>query len=150
MNIDNIIKYIIYFIFIVFQVGVPCLAAYAISYGVIHLLRTRGIQRTLRQIFVPCLIAIVIALVALIQHPILSCPTELQPRLTQEIKREAIHIGKDVTWFPFFTAEITIKDIREDGIVTIEPLYLFVFARAEIEFGGADGPEVTRSIYLIW
>lgn len=147
---DYIIKYTIYVVFIIFQLGVPFLAAYAISYGAIRLLRSRGIQRKLRQIFVPCLIAIVIALVALIQHPILSCPPELQPRLTQEIKREAIHIGKDVTWFPFFTAEITIKDIREDGIVTIEPLYLFVFARAEIEFGGADGPDVTQSIHLIW
>lgn len=147
---DYIIKYAIYLIAIIFQISVPCFVAYAISYGVIHFLRLRGINRKLVQIFVPCLIVIAIALVALIHRPIISCPKELQPRFTQEIKSEAIRIGKDFTWFPFFTVKITIKDIRDDGIVTIEPLYLFVCASAEIEFGWADGPDVTQSIHLIW
>lgn len=135
---------------VLFQLAVLCLVAWGISWAVVRLFRLERTKRTRGKVFVPCLAALFVVLAVWAQHPIVSCPAELQPRFTQEIKREAVRIGKDFTWFPFFTAKITIKDIRDDGIVTIEPLYLFVCANAEIEFGGADGPDVTQSIHLIW
>lgn len=53
-------------------------------------------------------------------------------------------------YFPFFTAKITVKDIQEDGVVTIESLYLFALASDEVAFGGPDGPEVVEKLNLIW
>ena len=85
-----------------------------------------------------------------VQNPIVSFPAELQPRFTPEMRQEAVALQKGFVYFPFFTAKITVKDIQEDGVVTVESLYFFALARDEVAFGGPDGPEVVEKFNLIW
>ena len=98
----------------------------------------------------PCLAAVFLGLVVWVQHPIVSCPAELQPRFTPEMRQEAVALQKGFVYFPFFTAKITVKDIQEDGVVMIESLYLFALASDEVAFGGPDGAEVVEKLNLIW
>ena len=127
---------------VLFQLVVLALIAYGVSYVVVRLFRLERTKRTLGKVFVPCLAAV--------QNPIVSCSAELQPRFTPEMRQEAVALQKGFVYFPFFTAKITVKDIQEDGVVTVESLYLFALARDEVAFGGPDGPEVVEKLNLIW
>jgi len=128
---------------VLFQLAVLALIAYAVSYVVVRLFRLERTKRTLGKVFVPCL-------AVWVQNPIVSCPAELQPSFTPEMRQEAVALQKGFVYFPFFTAKITVKDIQEDGVVTIESLYLFALASDEVAFGGPDGPEVVEKLNLIW
>lgn len=135
---------------VLFQLAVLALIAYGVSYVVDRLFRLERTKRTLGKVFVPCLAAVFLSLAVWVQNPIVSCPAELQLRFTPEMRQEAVALQKGFVYFPFFTAKITVKDIQEDGVVTIESLYLFVLARDEVAFGGPDGPEVVEKLNLIW
>lgn len=135
---------------VLFQLAILCLVAWGISWAVVRLFRLERTKRTQGKVFVPCLAAVFVALAVWVQHPIVSCPAELQPRFTPEMRKEAVALQKGFVHFPFFTAKITVKDIRDDGVVTIESLYLFALARDEVAFGGPDGPEVVEKLSLIW
>ncbi len=135
---------------LLFQLSVLCLMAWGISWVVVRLFRLERTKRMQGKVFVPCLAALFVALAVWVQHPIVSCPAELQPRFTPEIRQEAVALQKGFVYFPFFTAKITVKDIQEDGVVTIESLYLFALARDEVAFGGPDGPEVVEKLHLLW
>lgn len=132
---------------VLFQLAVLALITYGVSYVVVRLFR---LERTLGKVFVPCLAAVFLGLAVWVQNPIVSCPAELQSRFTPEMRQEAVALQKGFVYFPFFTAKITVKDIQEDGVVTIEFLYLFVLARDEVAFGGPDGAEVVEKLNLIW
>lgn len=135
---------------VLFQLAVLCLIAWGVSWAIVRLFRLERTKRTRVKVFVPCLAAMFIAVAVWVQNPIVSCPAELQPRFTPEMRQEALALQKGFAYFPFFTAKISVKDIREDGVVTIESLYLFALASDKVAFGGADGPEVVEKLSLIW
>ena len=115
---------------VLFQLAVLALIAYGVSYVVVRLFRLERTKRTLGKVFVPCLAAVFLGLLVVwVQHPIVSCPAELQPRFTPEMRQEAVALQKGFVYFPFFTAKITVKDIQEDGVVMIESLYLFALGQ---------------------
>lgn len=135
---------------VLFQLAVLALIAYAVSWVVVRLFRLERTKRTLGKVFVPCLAAVFVGLAVWVQNPIVSCPAELQSRFTPEMRQEAVALQKGFVYFPFFTAKITVKDIQEDGVVTVESLYFFALASDEVAFGGPDGPEVVEKLNLIW
>ena len=135
---------------VLFQLAVLALIAYGISWVVVRGFRLERTKRTRGKVFVACLAVVLAALAVWVQHPVVSCPAELAPRFTAEMREEALALQKGFVYFPFFTAKITVKDIQEDGVVTIESLYFFALARDEVAFGGPDGAEVVEKLNLIW
>ena len=114
---------------VLFQLAVLALIAYGVSYVVVRLFHLERTKRTLGKVFVPCLAAVFVGVAVWVQNPIVSCPAELQLRFTPEMRQEAVALQKGFVYFPFFTAKITVKDIQEDGVVTVESLYFFALAR---------------------
>lgn len=135
---------------VLFQLAVLALIAYGVSWVVVRGFRLERTKRTRGKVFVACLAVVLAALAVWAQNPVVSCPAELAPRFTAEMREEALALQKGFVYFPFFTAKITVKDIQEDGVVTIESLYFFALARDEVAFGGPDGAEVVEKLNLIW
>lgn len=135
---------------VLFQLAVLALIAYGLSWVVVRVLRLERTKRTRGKVFASCLAAVLVGLAVWVQNPIVSCPAELEPRFTAEMRQEALALRKGFVQFPFFTAKITVKDIGDDGVVTVESLYLFALASDELAFGGTDGPEVVRKLHLLW
>ena len=78
---------------VLFQLAVLALIAYGVSYVVVRLFRLERTKRTLGKVFVPCL-------AVWVQNPIVSCPAELQPRFTPEMREEAVALRKGFVYFP--------------------------------------------------
>ena len=135
---------------VLFQLAVLALIAYGVSWVVVRGFRLERTKRTRGKVFVACLAAVFAALAFWVHHPIVSCPAALAPQFTAEMRQEALALRKGFAQFPFFTAKITVKDIGDDGVVTIQSLYLFALASDELAFGGADGPEVVEKPHLLW
>ena len=85
---------------VLFQLAVLALIAYGVSCVVVRLFRLERTKRTLGKVFVPCLAAVLVGLAVWVQNPIVSCPAELQPRFTPEMREEALALQKGFVYFP--------------------------------------------------
>jgi len=85
---------------VLFQLAVLALIAYGVSWVVVRLFCLERTKRTLGKVFVPCLAAVFVGLSVWVQNPIVSCPAELQPRFTPEMRQEAVALQKGFVYFP--------------------------------------------------
>lgn len=135
---------------VLFQLAVLALIAYAVSYVVVRLFRLERTKRTLGKVFVPCLAAVFLGLAVWVQNPIVSCPAELQPSFTPEMRQEAVAPAKRLCVFPVFYGEDHRERYPGGRCGDDRSLYLFALASDEVAFGGPDGPEVVEKLNLIW
>ncbi len=133
---------------LIFQLSVPCLAAYILSRLGIVLLPVERRKPNFRSMLVLCLLLVFGGLALLFYHPIVSCPPELQDRFTPEMREEAMAINQGFysAQVPLFAAKITVDDIRENGEVQVTVLYLFPGSTKEMAFGGPDGYDPIRPL----
>lgn len=89
---------------LIFQLSVPCLAAYILSRLGIVLLPVERRKPNFRCMLVLCLLLVFGGLALLFYHPIVSCRPELQDRFTPEMREEAMAINQG-----FYSAQVPLQ-----------------------------------------
>lgn len=129
------------------QLGVPCTIALLVLRPLIFRL-TRWERSMGRRagVSIVSLLLVFGCLGVWITHPPLFCPREFREAFTLEKRTEARALGGYQGGI-FYPLAVSVLDIQDDGIVTIEIQYGFLGGSEVLSFGGPDGIDLMKKIH---